>query len=54
MEEKIYTIAEVAEILRVKDYTVREWLREGKLKGFKAGNRWRVKESELKKMTNGQ
>ncbi len=47
-DEKVYTIPEIAKILRVKDYTIREWLREGKLKGFKAaGSRWRVKKTDL-------
>ena len=55
MEEKIYTVEEIAEKLKVKNYTVREWLRTGQLKGFKMGGRvWRVKESELKKFINGR
>ena len=55
MEEKVYTVEEIAELLKVKVYTVREWLRTGKLKGFKMGGRvWRVKESELDKFINGR
>ena len=55
MEEKIYTVEEIAEKLRVRTYTVRGWLRDGVLKGFKMGGRvWRVKESELQKFINGR
>ena len=55
VEEKIYTVEEIAEKLKVRDYTVRGWLRTGKLQGFKMGGRdWRVKESELSKFINGR
>ena len=45
--EKTYTPSQVAEILQVKDYTVREWLKSGQLKGINLNGRWRVKESAL-------
>jgi excisionase family DNA binding protein len=45
--KKTYTPAQIAELLQVKEYTVREWLREGALKGVYLGNRWRVEEEEL-------
>ena len=46
--EKLLTTKAVAEILLVKPDTLRTWLRTGKLKGVKVGNRlWRVRESEL-------
>lgn len=51
MEETMLTPEEVAERLKVKPYTVREWLRLGKLKGIKlpTGRRvvWRVRPSDL-------
>lgn len=47
MDERLLTPDEVAKRLRVKGYTVREWLRTGKLKGFRAGGRWRVREEDL-------
>jgi excisionase family DNA binding protein len=56
MIERNYTVSEVAKILGVTPYTVRTYLREGKLEGFKNtdsgrsnNDRWRVKESILKK-----
>ena len=46
--EKVYTVKQVADLLQVREYTVAEYLRQGKLKGFKVGNRWRIKEEDLK------
>ena len=46
--EKTYTPQQIAEILQVREYSVRRWLRQGELKGFQLGGRWRVKESDLK------
>ena len=46
--EKLLTVKDAAKVLLVKPTTVREWLKAGKLKGIKVGNRlWRVRESEL-------
>ena len=45
--ERTYSTAQVAEILQVKDYTVRNWLRSGQLKGININGRWRIKESTL-------
>lgn len=48
MAEKMLTPEEVAIRLSVKPNTVRNWLREGNLKGVKLGKRiWRVKEADL-------
>lgn len=40
--DKLYTVFEVAKILRLKPRTVREYLRTGKMGGYKAGKDWRV------------
>jgi excisionase family DNA binding protein len=50
--EKYYSTEDIAEILGLKEKTVREWLRTGKLKGKKIGRLWRVKESELEEFIN--
>lgn len=44
-----YTPEEVAAIFKVKPMTVREWLRNGLLKGIKVGHSWRISEASLKK-----
>lgn len=44
---EMYTPDEVADILKVKDRTIRQWLRDGKLKGVKIGTHWRIMEEDL-------
>lgn len=45
--EKILTIAEVAQILRMHRNTVYRLVKRGDLPGFKIGDNWRVKEKAL-------
>ena len=47
MEEKLYTVKEVAEMLHFQPNTIRLWLEAGKLRGIKVGWQWRVRESDL-------
>jgi len=44
---EIYTPEEIAEKLKVSEQTIRRYLREGKMEGFKIGNNWRVKEQSF-------
>jgi excisionase family DNA binding protein len=49
-DERLYTVAEVAAHLRVNEFTLRRWLREGRLTGFRLGGKtagWRIRQSEL-------
>lgn len=47
-EEEFMTINEVAEILRVSDLTVYDWLKKGKLKGVQVGGwLWRIKREDF-------
>ena len=48
MEEKHYTIHEVAGLLKVAYLTVYRWIQAGKLKSYKAGKQYRVDEKDLK------
>ena len=50
----IYTPEEIAEILKVEPDTIRRYLRDGKLKGFKVGNHWRIKEEDLQEFIENQ
>lgn len=45
--DRLLTPEEVAEILAVSPKSIREWLRQGKLKGVKAGRLWRIRECDL-------
>jgi excisionase family DNA binding protein len=52
MNERLLTVREVAERLRSSSETVRRWLRQGKLRGFRPGGTklgYRVPESELER-----
>jgi excisionase family DNA binding protein len=51
-EERLLTVREVAERIRSSPETVRRWLRQGKLRGFRPGGTklgYRVPESELQR-----
>lgn len=41
------TTKQVADLMQVKESTVRLWLRRGLLKGFRAGHCWRVSQEAL-------
>ncbi|MGB9663169.1 MAG: helix-turn-helix domain-containing protein [Moorellaceae bacterium] len=45
--DRLLTPEEAAEILAVSPKSVREWLRQGKLKGVKAGRLWRIRKCDL-------
>lgn len=50
MEDRLLTVPEAAERLRVSEWSIRRWLRSGRLKGVRIGGSragWRVRESEL-------
>ena len=49
MNERLLTVNEAAAALSLNPQTVREWLREGKLRGLRTteNGRWRVPESAL-------
>lgn len=46
--EELLTPKEVAKILKVPKKTVYTWLQQGKLKGYKAGDLWRVPKGAIK------
>ena len=52
--EKLLTVKEVAKILRVSEKTIFRYIKAGELKGFKVkkGGHWRVKVSDLNKLTS--
>lgn len=50
---ELLTVKEVARRLKRAEYTIRAWLRAGKLKGIKIGNKdWRVSEDDLNDYLN--
>lgn len=53
METKNYNIRQTSNLLGIKVRTVREWIRQGKLKAQKypVSNRWFITEDEIKRIT---
>lgn len=47
---EIYTVEQVAEMLSVGCYTIREWLRTGKLHGHKIGSLWRITIDDIEEL----
>jgi excisionase family DNA binding protein len=45
--QKYYTPEEVAQELRVTRRTVYEWLTTGRLRGLRAGSRWRIRPEDV-------
>lgn len=45
--EIYYSIEEVSKMLKVAYLTVYRWIQAGKLKAYKAGKQYRIKESDL-------
>ena len=54
MSDPILTIKEVAEYLKVNDRTIYRLAANGELPGFKVGNSWRFKQSELEQYIAAQ
>ncbi|MCM1567811.1 MAG: helix-turn-helix domain-containing protein [Dehalobacter sp.] len=51
--DNFYTPQEVADKLKVNIRTLYRWIREGKLKAVKIGELWRISETELNKLLQG-
>lgn len=47
MEEKYYSIDEVADLLKVAYLTVYRWIKAGKLEAVKAGKQYRITQVAL-------
>lgn len=51
---KLYTMKEVAEILKLNRRTIYRYLKDGKLKATKVGREWRITEPQLLAFINGK
>lgn len=52
--EKIYTLLEAREYLKVSDATIRRYIRAGRLKSQKLGREYRITETALREFVNEQ
>ena len=51
-DEQVYKVEEVADRLRVSAATVTNWLREGRLRGYRLGGTkagWRIEHEDLER-----
>jgi len=54
IEEKIYyTVKDLVKNLGLSDVTIRNYLRDGKLKGYKPAKNWYVSQDNLKAFLSG-
>lgn len=51
--ETLYTIPELQELLGLSDRTLRQYFREGQLKGRKIGKSWHITEQALQQYLRG-
>ena len=49
VEERWYTVADIVDLLKVHEQTVRRWLRDGELRGYDLGGKsgYRVKAADF-------
>lgn len=53
MAVKTYTVEEIAKQLDISPRTVREYIRKGKLKAVKVGNKYIISEDNYRHFVNG-
>ena len=53
MVNELLTVNEAAGYLKVHPETVRVWLREGRIRGVKAGFDWRIYRSDIDRYLSG-
>lgn len=49
--EELFTVSQIAEVLKVHQITIRRYIKEGKLKAFRAGGNVRICAADLKAFT---
>ena len=52
--QKMFSLSEVASIIGVTHRTLQSWVKDGKLPAVKVGAKWRVKESDLQRIIDGE
>lgn len=52
--EKMYSLAQVAELFSVTRQTVLNWVKVGNIHAVKVGRKWLVKESEIERLQDGR
>jgi excisionase family DNA binding protein len=47
-QDRILTVDQVAELVSVSAYTVRQWARDGQIPALRLGKYWRFRESSIR------
>jgi excisionase family DNA binding protein len=47
LSKPMLTVHEIADLLKMRESTVRAWIRDGDLRAFKMGRDWRVSVKDL-------
>lgn len=50
LEQKLYTVADVAEVTGLTSRTIRNYLKDGTLRGRKIGVQWRFTEADINRL----
>ena len=50
LEDKFYTIDEVATLLKVHHSTIRRAIKDNRLKAFKIGTKWLIKKEDIESL----
>ncbi len=53
-DNALFTLDELSRLLEISKYSLRKWIREGRLQGHKVGRGIRVWGSDLRKCVNSQ
>lgn len=51
--QTLWTVSEVADLMKVTERTVREWIRCKRLAAIKFGSHWRVHQKEVDRIVAG-
>ena len=54
LSRPMFTVHEVAALLKVKESTVRTWIRDADLRAVKFGRDWRVAQKDLEAFVNNR
>ncbi len=54
VKDEFLTVDEAAKRLKVTPWTLREWLKAGKVRGVKISRQWRISERTLTELATGE
>ena len=52
LSKPLLTIHEVAELIKMRESTIRAWIRDGELRAIKMGRDWRIAQKDLEAYLN--